>query len=140
MQPHEQWLARAEEDLAFAQLGFRERYFAQVCFLSQQVVEKSLKAFLLAKGHSYLRLHKVIELAKLCVEIESDLDLLKIELKLLDGSISQPRSIQKFDFARHWIVLHFVRRRLGSNNSAFRPDVRVFEQTLSFHRQLQLER
>jgi HEPN domain-containing protein len=84
VQPHEQWLARAEDDLSFAQLGFREKYFSQVCFLSQQVVEKSFKAFLLAKGRSYPRLHKVIELAKLCVELENDLDSLKNELKLLD--------------------------------------------------------
>jgi HEPN domain-containing protein len=84
VQPYEQWLARAEDDLSFAQLGFRERYFSQVCFLSQQVVEKSFKAFLLAKGRSYPRLHKVIELAKLCTELENDLDPLKNELKLLD--------------------------------------------------------
>src|SRR5436853_3448790 len=53
VQPHEQWLARAEDDLSFAQLGLREKYFSQVCFLSQQVVEKAFKAFLLAKGRSY---------------------------------------------------------------------------------------
>ena len=74
MQPHEQWLARAEDDLSFAQLGLREKYVSQVCFLSQQVVEKAFKAFLLAKGRSYPRVHKVIELANLCFEIEKDLD------------------------------------------------------------------
>ena len=84
MQPHEQWLARAEDDLSFAQLGLREKYFSQVCFLSQQVVEKAFKAFLLAKGRSYPRVHKVIELANLCFEIEKDLDPLKNDLKLLD--------------------------------------------------------
>lgn len=84
MQPYEQWLARAEDDLSFAQLGFREKYFSQVCFLSQQVVEKAFKAFLIAKGRSYPRLHKVVELANLCVELEKDLDLLKTDLKLLD--------------------------------------------------------
>src|SRR5436309_9802815 len=65
VQPHEQWLARAEDDLSFAQLGFREKYFSQVCFLSQQVVEKALKAFRLAKGRSYPRVHKVVELEPL---------------------------------------------------------------------------
>ena len=84
MQPHEQWLARAEDDLSFAQLGLRENYVSQVCFLSQQVVEKAFKAFLLAKGRPYPRLHKVIELANLCVELEKDLDPLKNDLKLLD--------------------------------------------------------
>ncbi len=84
MQQHEQWLARAEEDLSFAQLGFREKYFSQACFLSQQVVEKSFKGFLLAKGRSYPRLHKVVELAKLCVEIAGDLEPYKDDLKLID--------------------------------------------------------
>ena len=84
MQPHEQWLARAEDDLSFAQLGLREKYVSQVCFLSQQVVEKAFKAFLLAKGRPYPRLHKVIELANLCFELEKDLDPLKNDLKLLD--------------------------------------------------------
>ena len=84
MQPHEQWLARAEEDLSFAQLGFREKYFSQACFLSQQVTEKALKAFLLAKGRSFPRIHKVVELANLCVELAADLEPLKNDLKLLD--------------------------------------------------------
>jgi HEPN domain-containing protein len=84
VQPHERWLARAEDDLSFAQLGLREKYYSQVCFLSQQVVEKAFKAFLLAKGRTYPRLHKVIELANLCFELRSELDPLKIDLKLLD--------------------------------------------------------
>ena len=84
MQPHEQWLARADDDLAFANIGFRENYFSQVCFLSQQVVEKCLKAFLLAKGRSYPRQHKVVELATLCSEIQQELEPLKTDLKLLD--------------------------------------------------------
>jgi HEPN domain-containing protein len=84
VQPHEQWLARAEEDLSFAQLGFREKYFSQVCFLSQQVAEKALKGFLLAKGRSFPRVHRVVELAKLCGELDSDLETFKNELKLLD--------------------------------------------------------
>ena len=84
MQPHEQWLARAEEDLSFAQLGFRENYLSQACFLSQQVAEKALKGFLLAKGRSFPRVHKVVDLAKLCVELAADLEPLKNDLKLLD--------------------------------------------------------
>jgi hypothetical protein len=57
--------------------------------LSQQVVEKVFKAFLLAKGRTYPRLHKVIELANLCVELQKDLDPLKNDLKLLTSFTSQ---------------------------------------------------
>jgi HEPN domain-containing protein len=37
------WLAQAESDLAFAELGVREGFFAQACFVCQQAVEKALK-------------------------------------------------------------------------------------------------
>jgi HEPN domain-containing protein len=42
----QRWLAQAENDLAFAELAARERFFAQACFNSQQAAEKALKAFL----------------------------------------------------------------------------------------------
>jgi HEPN domain-containing protein len=75
--PHELWLAKAPEDLEVGKLCFREQYFAQACFLSQQVIEKSLKVFLVSKRGSYPREHKVVKLAVLCGEIKSDLDPLK---------------------------------------------------------------
>ena len=84
MQLHEKWLAKAEEDLAFAKLGFKEKFYSQVCFLSQQVVEKSLKAFPLAENRPYPRLHKVVELAILCKEIAGPLVPFKNDLKILD--------------------------------------------------------
>jgi len=69
-------------------LCFRQEYFAQACFLSQRVIEKSLKAFLICKSGSYPRQHKVVKLAALYREIEADLgallDPLKDELKLID--------------------------------------------------------
>lgn len=84
MPPHELWLAKAQEDLEVGELCFREQYFSQACFLSQQVIEKSLKAFLVSKRGSYPRQHKVVKLAVLCAELKLDLDLLKDELKLID--------------------------------------------------------
>ena len=63
---------------------FSGKVFFAGLFLSQQVVEKSLKAFLLAKGRTYPRLHKVIELSKLCVELAADLEPLRNNLKLID--------------------------------------------------------
>ena len=37
------WLAQAESDLGFAELGLREGFFAQACFVCQQAAEKALK-------------------------------------------------------------------------------------------------
>jgi len=38
------WLAQGESDLGFAELGLREGFFAQACFVCQQAAEKALKA------------------------------------------------------------------------------------------------
>lgn len=40
----ERWLSQAENDLAFAQHGLELGFYAQACFLAQQVAEKAAKA------------------------------------------------------------------------------------------------
>ena len=40
----QRWWKQAENDLGYAELGFREGYYAQACFQSHQVAEKALKA------------------------------------------------------------------------------------------------
>jgi len=68
----QQWLNRAEEDLAVARLVLDEEYPAHACFLSQQCVEKALKAFLLATINSYPRTHKVVDLLGECQRVEPE--------------------------------------------------------------------
>jgi HEPN domain-containing protein len=48
-----QWLEKAAEDLTVARLVLKEQHTAHACFLSQQCIEKSLKAYLLAKSNTY---------------------------------------------------------------------------------------
>lgn len=66
MKPHEQWLYFADQDLAFAKAGFREGFYAHVCSLSQQAVEKAMKAYLVwkkqtpPKTHGLLALHRLM--------------------------------------------------------------------------------
>ncbi|MFA4974728.1 MAG: HEPN domain-containing protein [bacterium] len=67
--PHEEWLTRAENDLRFAELGLREGFYSQVCFLSQQVVEKCFKGMLVALGRSYPKSHSLRELASKLPEL-----------------------------------------------------------------------
>lgn len=74
----------AEDDLSFARLELREHFHAKVCFLSQQTVEKCLKAWLLAESKTAPRTHKIIELVSLCTELTAELSPLKTDLKLLD--------------------------------------------------------
>lgn len=66
-----QWLDRASEDLDVARLVLKEGYASHACFLAQQCIEKSLKAYLLAKTNSYPRAHKLTDLVVQCELIDS---------------------------------------------------------------------
>jgi len=56
------WLAQAESDLAFAELGLREGFFAQTCFVCQQAGEKALKALRYLRGDRVVLGHSLVEL------------------------------------------------------------------------------
>jgi HEPN domain-containing protein len=56
------WVAQAESDLAFAELGLREGFFAQACFVCQQAVEKALKALHYLGGARVVLGHSLVEL------------------------------------------------------------------------------
>jgi HEPN domain-containing protein len=55
----ERWLAQAAEDLRWAVHLAREGGYHLACFLSQQVTEKALKAFLYAQGEEVVLGHSV---------------------------------------------------------------------------------
>ena len=59
----ERWLKQAESDLAYAELGLREGFFAQACFQCQQVCEKAIKAVRYARGERAVLGHALVELA-----------------------------------------------------------------------------
>jgi hypothetical protein len=67
-----QWLDFAKEDLAVAQLTFDEKHFSHACFLSQQAIEKALKAFLIAKLSQYLRIHNLTDLLTQYITVEAN--------------------------------------------------------------------
>lgn len=58
------WLLQAENDLKWAKLSLDNNFFAQCCFVSQQVAEKSLKAYAYFLGHEAIRGHSVMHLAQ----------------------------------------------------------------------------
>jgi HEPN domain-containing protein len=72
----------ADDDLKFARVGFREGFYSQVCFLSQQAMEKSLKGYLVYKGKNYPKTHKLVDLYFLCRE--KFLEPFKNKIKLVD--------------------------------------------------------
>jgi HEPN domain-containing protein len=58
----ERWLRQAENDFAFAELGAREGFFAQACFVCQQAAEKALKALHYSGGARFVFGHSLVEL------------------------------------------------------------------------------
>jgi HEPN domain-containing protein len=56
------WIAQAASDLAFAEVGVREGFFAQACFICQQAGEKALKALHYRRGARMVLGHSLVEL------------------------------------------------------------------------------
>ena len=61
----ERWLSQAIEDLKWTKLLAEQGGWYLACFLSQQVTEKALKAFLYAQGEEIVLGHSV---ARLCAD------------------------------------------------------------------------
>lgn len=59
----DRWLKQAESDLAYAELGLREGFYAQVCFQCQQVCEKAIKALRYGRGERVVLGHALVEIA-----------------------------------------------------------------------------
>ncbi|MCR4432337.1 MAG: HEPN domain-containing protein [Tepidanaerobacteraceae bacterium] len=58
------WLEQAKEDLKWAQRLAEEGGYHIACFLSQQVAEKAIKAFLYSKGETIVIGHSVNSLSQ----------------------------------------------------------------------------
>ncbi len=82
MSDPEQWLAFARQDAQIADLAMREGIFNQVCFHSQQCVEKSLKALIVHQGQTPPRIHKLTDLLALVSAVP--LSAMAREIYLLD--------------------------------------------------------
>jgi HEPN domain-containing protein len=78
------WLAQAESDLSFAELGLREGFYAQARFVCQQAVEKALKALHYSGGARIVLGHSVVELLDPLVEAHAGLAQLREGAQQLD--------------------------------------------------------
>jgi len=67
------WIKKAEKDLLSVEreLSFKDPVTETVCFHSQQVVEKYLKAFLVYHQIYFTKTHKIIDLLELCATVDS---------------------------------------------------------------------
>jgi len=70
----ERWLTFARQDLRMAELALEEGIYNQVCFHSQQCVEKAIKGWLEQQGQAPPRTHRMADLlALLPPELLNDL-------------------------------------------------------------------
>ena len=78
------WLAQARSELAFAQVGLREGFFAQACFHCQQSAEMALKALHYLGGARLVIGHSLVELLVPLVQTHSALGSLRGAAARLD--------------------------------------------------------
>lgn len=65
------WLSLAEEEFNYAAHDLADEhlsFFAPACFHFQQAAEKYLKAYILARGKTFRKIHNLVELVKICAE------------------------------------------------------------------------
>jgi HEPN domain-containing protein len=69
------WLKLADEEFNYALSDLEDddqTFFAPTCFHFQQVAEKYLKAYILACGKTFRKIHNLVELVKICATEDPD--------------------------------------------------------------------
>lgn len=120
----EEWEAYALDDEKVAEMILREDGPANpLCFHSQQMAEKYLKAYLLRKGGRFEKKHQLVYLLDLCTEIDASFSELVDDAALLSAFYIETRypgdipefSLEEgrkgFEAAKH--VKDFVLKKLS---------------------------
>jgi len=81
----QRWLEQATQDLKWTRLLLKEGGFHLVCFLSQQVAEKALKALLYAKGEEMVLGHSVERLITHASQYVPEIQKQAARWAILDG-------------------------------------------------------
>lgn len=119
------WLKAAEHDLDWARGSLEIKKFAGVCFLAQQIAEKSLKAFLYSKSEELRKIHDLDALLSLAIKHDSSFSRFKEATATLSTYYLKTRypdigDIAIFDKenlakeALNWAeeILNFIREKL----------------------------
>jgi HEPN domain-containing protein len=80
------WQYFAHQDLQMAELALNEDIYNQVCFHSQQCVEKCLKGLLAGLGQKTPRTHSIVDLLRILQNIQQTecIDDLRESMELMD--------------------------------------------------------
>lgn len=81
-----EWLNKARSDYQFAEASLREfsGFYAQICILCHDSVEKYLKAFLISNGKRPDRIHDLLALLHECSGIDSTLQMISMQCGILN--------------------------------------------------------
>lgn len=119
-----EWAEKAEGDFVTAGRELKARNspnYDAVCFHSQQVAEKYLKAFLQEHGQPISRTHGLLDLLALCIKIEPEFHIIRADLNMLEGysvqfrypGLSANKSEAKAAFKTAAVVREYIRHFLG---------------------------
>lgn len=88
-----EWFKKAEDDELNARsiLTHRDGTPNGVCFLSQQMAEKYLKAFLVAKKRWFPKIHPIARLLEFCMDIDASFNTLREEAIFLTEFYAETR-------------------------------------------------
>lgn len=86
-----EWIKRADEDEKIAEVLWKEKIAGGICFHSQQMAEKLLKAFLVFKQGEFPKVHQLDILLKLCIDKEPHFEEYKTEAILLSDYYTETR-------------------------------------------------
>lgn len=94
----QEWLEKADDDLAFAQVNLEEgrTYYAQICFHFQQSAEKYLKAIIVARDLEFRKIHDLIVLLNQCATVAPALEELREDCQYLSAFYIEAR------YPVHW--------------------------------------
>lgn len=81
-----EWVSKADEDFRFALVNLEEGkpFFAQICFHFHQATEKFLKAYIIAHGLEFRKIHDLSVLLKICESDDSSFKDLRIDVEFLN--------------------------------------------------------
>ena len=119
-----EWVEKAEGDLATTERECRAKVqpnYDAACFHAQQVAEKYLKFILQEEKRNIPRIHSLVELMAICLEIDQTFIILESELKSLDGYAvrtrypgqSATKDDAKIALKTARAIRRFIRQKLG---------------------------
>jgi len=77
------WLDQAVSDYSALEVLLKAGKYDLVCFLSEQVAEKAIKAFLISRGEEMIFSHSIAKLCEMCEQYDPQFAELKKKIKNL---------------------------------------------------------